>query len=275
MNETKNQSYILPILFSLGLLSCVRVQAQAFGAVALNPRTTLQPNRALRHPRELEGPLRVSNLEAQDTPDTANSGFNLPPLPDDIGAPGRRSGLGSRGEMCEEQSLTALAPIYPGNESEGAVYGQTISAHPSFQFYIPYQPPSTGEFVLLDAQGTEVYRTPVKLPNSPEVITVALSSKTSLAMDGRYRWQLKIYREGEAQAFSAVDGSIQRVELSPELEAKLAQATPAEQIKLYAANGIWYEALNTAAKVRRDNPMEKSWSGLLQAVDLGELASCF
>jgi hypothetical protein len=44
-------------------------------------------------------------------------------------------------------------------------------------------------------------------------------------------------------------------------------------VSLYAANGIWYEALAAAAELRRTNPQDPNWSALLQAVGLEELAS--
>ncbi|HBL62575.1 MAG TPA: hypothetical protein DDZ80_30590, partial [Cyanobacteria bacterium UBA8803] len=49
--------------------------------------------------------------------------------------------------------------------------------------------------------------------------------------------------------------------------------TPIEQVSLYAANGIWFEALNTLANLYRPYSEQKSiaaaWVSLLEQVNLG------
>lgn len=46
-----------------------------------------------------------------------------------------------------------------------------------------------------------------------------------------------------------------------------------QKIALYASNGIWYEALNAAAKLRRTNSKDRYWANLLQEVGLSKIAS--
>ncbi len=44
-------------------------------------------------------------------------------------------------------------------------------------------------------------------------------------------------------------------------------------LTLYAANGIWFEALSTAGYLRRRDPKDTSWAALLQAVGLNDLVN--
>lgn len=57
------------------------------------------------------------------------------------------------------------------------------------------------------------------------------------------------------------------------LKSQLAKAALRDRVALYAANGIWFEALNTAGELRRRNPNDTSWAALLQAVGLNNLAN--
>jgi hypothetical protein len=66
---------------------------------------------------------------------------------------------------------------------------------------------------------------------------------------------------------------IRRNSLNPTLTNQLEQATPQQRIALYAANGIWHEALTAAAELRRANPNAPEWAALMEAVGLAYLAT--
>ncbi|MEH2438497.1 MAG: DUF928 domain-containing protein [Nostoc sp.] len=51
------------------------------------------------------------------------------------------------------------------------------------------------------------------------------------------------------------------------------KATPSQQVNLYAANGIWYEALSAASELRRTKSQDTSWTALLKAVGLNDFAT--
>ncbi len=212
--------------------------------------------------------------------------FAAPPLPDGIGEPTRRSEAGSRG--CEDESkqsaasekklLTALVPVYPDYQPSPdyppaeLVLGTTTAFYPTFWFYIPYQPPFTGEFVLQDKEGNLVYKTNVMLPETPGVISFSLpSTEPPLKIGERYHWYFKIYCRSEPPP-SFVDGWLQIVSLNPDLKSQIEKATLPEQVALYAINGIWYEALTAAAELRRTDPNDTNWTALLQAVGLDNFA---
>ncbi|MDZ7964460.1 MAG: DUF928 domain-containing protein [Nostoc sp. DedSLP03] len=240
------QKIQLFLAISLSLLSCIQVQAQ---------------------PKNPKGQLNQSLI------------FAAPPPPPDIGEPGKRGEAGSRGcsqdinkQMTSSQKrLTALVPIYSNSE---LVFGTTIREHPSFLFYVPYASDfASGEFVLEDeAQNQTIYKT--SLTGTPGIVSFRLPSKAApLEIGKRYRWYFNIYCEKDKQIIANVEGYVKREQLKPVLKTQLEKATPRQQVNLYAANGIWYEALSAASELRRPNSQDPSWTALLQAVGLNDFAT--
>jgi Domain of Unknown Function (DUF928) len=251
------QKMKLILAISCTVLSCTPVQAKPVNAPSLGQNPALKPS------KKLNGSLT----------------FAAPPPPPDIGEPGQRSEAGSRG--CEnadkrlptdtqKQQLIAIVPVY---SDSALVLGTTTAAAPTFWFYTAYVAPVPAKFVLRDKDGELVYQTDVVLPQSPGAIGLSLPKTASPLLVGqRYRWFLKIYcREQEPPAF--VDGWIQIDALDPVLKSQLEKATPRDRVALYAANGLWFDALNTASELRRRNPKDPTWAELLQAVGLNDLAT--
>lgn len=250
------QKVKLTLAISWAILSCTQVQAQPVNSVLLEPRPTSNPN---RQPNELLT-------------------FAAPPPPPDIGEPGQRAEAGSRG--CQEEidkplassqkPLLALMPVYSDSE---LVLGTTIAPTPTFWFYIPYQPPSSGKFVLRDKNGKLLYHTDVTLPQTSGVVSLSLPKAVApLEIGKQYHWFLKIYcKPQEPPAY--VEGWIQRNPLNPVLNSQLQKATPRDLVALYAAHGIWFEALSTASVLRHRDPKDTTWAELLRTVGLNDLAT--
>lgn len=216
--------------------------------------------------------LAISWIFLSCTPVQARSAFNPPPPPPDINEPGQRSEAGSRG--CEDKNkqltsaqkklLTALVPV-----SSNVIFGTTIAEHPTFWFYTPYQSPSLAQFVLYK-DDQQIYITDVTLPKTPGIISVSLPQAVApLSIGKPYRWFFKIYCQPQ-KFHTHVEGLIQRNSLNPTLKSQLDKATPSDRFTLYDKNGIWFEALSTAAELRRRNPKDTSWAALLQAVGLND-----
>ncbi|WP_190913823.1 DUF928 domain-containing protein [Nostoc sp. FACHB-892] len=204
--------------------------------------------------------------------------FAAPPPPKDIGEPGKRGEAGSRGcgqdinkpLTSSQKRLTALVPVYSNSE---LVFGTTIREHPSFLFYIPYSSDfASGEFVLEDEAGDQtIYKT--SLSGTPGIVNLRLPSKAApLEIGKQYRWYLNIYCQKDNQIIANVEGYVKREQLKPALKTQLEKATPSQQVNLYAANGIWYEALSAASELRRTNSQDTSWTALLKAVGLNDFA---
>lgn len=185
------------------------------------------------------------------------------------GRPGRRSGGGSRSPCpAIEPSLTALMPA--------TNLGKTVAERPTFWFYVPYssQQAPAGEFVLQGKGGNDLYRTRLTLPQTPGFVSFSTPPTAApLEVNQSYRWYFKLYCQSQpASAPVFVDGWVQRVELTPELESQLRSAK-AQDYAIYAANGIWYDALAHLAELRLSNPantrLEQEWAKLLGARGIG------
>lgn len=223
-------------------------------------------------PAQPERGLLLGQLSTPASPLDHSLVFAVPLPPAGLSAPGDREEAASRSKE-EEKLLTALAPVYPNYEllDSELVLGITTLAHPTFWFFVPYQPPMTGTFVLQGEQGTQVYK--VTLPSEPGVIGVSLpSTAPPLQVGQRYYWSFQVFRESESVAATAVEGWVQRVALNPPLAGQLEQVAQPEQVALYAANGVWYEALTAAAQLRCTDPEDQHWAALLETVGLSNIA---
>lgn len=186
------------------------------------------------------------------------------------GRPGRRTGGGSRSPCPPiEPPLTALMPV--------TNLGKTVAERPTFLFYVPYSPQAApaGEFVLQSEQGHDIYRTPFTLPKTPGFVSFNTPSTAApLEINKPYRWYFKLYCEPQkVSAPVFVDGWVQRVELSAEFESQLRSTKQREYYVVYAANGIWYDALAHLAQLRLANPanarLNYEWASLLGAKGVG------
>lgn len=203
---------------------------------------------------------------------------------------GRRSGMGSRNDCpAVETHLTALVPFQERlgtNKQTDAstsvdVWGLTTSERPMFWFYVPYTNMSA-EFVLQDSEENEIYKNQnIALRAKSGVIGISLpSTVTPLEVGKTYRWFLKI-RCNQQQTTSVpiyVEGDIQRVNLNPSLEQQLQGTTdPRQKMAIYAANGIWFDALTMLGQLRLANSDDASlaadWQSLLQSIKLENIAA--
>jgi hypothetical protein len=208
--------------------------------------------------------------------------FKLPPVPS-RGAPGRRGEGASRGDCIRSaQPFTAIVPSIQSNNKTD-VWGLTTAEHPTLFAYIPFaQKCTTIEFIVQDDAGKLVYRMPVTTSNKPSMVSIRIpATAPKLKPNALYHWFLQatitpkpIESEGSRQApdVYSVDGWIQRVSLTPALSQQLKQASLQQQVRLYAENGIWFDALGVLAELRLANPKDaalaKDWEQLLQSVKL-------
>lgn len=249
-----------------------QVQGQSKASASSSPASTQVHFAQLKPPTK--APARRSRRASRVQ-------FVLPKLLDK-GAPiGRRRGAAGRGNcLAVNPPLTALVPA-AGTLPVSNVWGLTVTKHPTFWFYVPYSDTSasSGEFVLQDEADNDVYRALITLPERPGVVSLRLPSTSApLELGKLYHWYFKVNCDQQATSGPVfVEGWVQRVTPSPTLESQLAAATPQQQVALYAANGIWHEALTSLAKLRQVNPEDTAlttdWAELLQSAGLGELAS--
>ncbi len=205
--------------------------------------------------------------------------FNAPPPPP-TGRPGRRSDAGSRscGEdefasPSEPQALMALVPLQETGSSK-VVFGRTMAAYPTFWFYVPYRSTFTATFVLQDQDGNSIYESEVPLPETAGILSLTLPTTVAPLETGKpYHWFFKLYCRSTPPPDSFVDGWIQREALPSDLTQQLQTAALSQQVRLYATNGFWFEALSAAADLRRTNPEDSAWAELLGAIGLESVAA--
>lgn len=198
------------------------------------------------------------------------------PTPPSQGAPsGRQRGGASRGPCRRFEALTALVPL-----QNGKVWGQTIRDRPVFWFYLPNQltEQTPIELTVQDANDNYIYSTRLAPQTKSGLIRLALPATAKPLEAGKsYSWTFSVYCD-PAKPSSAVfvQGTIQRITPVASLQSRLSKTASIEQVNLYAAHGIWYEAFDILAELYRRQPNEptivSAWNSLLQQVKLDRLA---
>ncbi|MCA1994661.1 MAG: DUF928 domain-containing protein [Coleofasciculus sp. S288] len=172
---------------------------------------------------------------------------------------------------AQSNSLTAEQPL-----------DVTVAEHPTFWFYVPYSPDArfSAEFVLIDENEQDVYKTTFSLKQKPGIIGLKIPEMLPPLQTGkRYQWVFSIVCDPNNRSGDAtVNGEIERIPLNSTLQTQLESvSTPSERVSLYAQNGLWYEALTSLAQLRRNNlqnsTLQADWSSLLKSMNLNDIAS--
>jgi hypothetical protein len=129
---------------------------------------------------------------------------------------------------CTDNASGQLAALVPYSH-----VGLTTAKRPTFAWYVPDRQPYPLEFRLFRLNGQRLYKT-------------QMQSQPDLAPGG-YIWQVVMQCDRSSPII--VSAAMQVVETSPELERQLAAEPNAQKrTKLYAENGLWYDALAVALK---------------------------
>lgn len=237
--------------------------------------------------------LSISHKEAEPA---SQIEFVPPKLPD-RGRPeqGRRQGGASRGRCTRAETqppLTALMPALPLGETSStpaitanetapneAIIGFTTEAFPTLWFYVPYPLDGTRnlEFVIQDEEDAIVHQdTLMPVISEPGIVRIDWPNTLEpIPMKGAYAWFLVVQCEQSSPDF--VSGWVYRDQLSAALQSQINQSDPRNQAALYAANGIWQDALEIVAEAYQASPqdpnLQADWASLLGSVGLEDIAS--
>ncbi|MEG4235180.1 DUF928 domain-containing protein [Microcoleus sp. Pol11C3] len=258
------------------ILSLEAVVAGSFliPAEALNSRANI-----VQRPSPPELPL---NWQTVKPPEPSGSRPNIQPgstwnsfQPPEDGVPGRREGGGTRGLECPT-ATTALTALIPQS-----TMGQTISAKPTFFYYLPVALDKTVQFELADERDKTLYKKSFRMVTSRAgVVSVSLGSddnSPALEVGKNYQWYFTIKcNPKNTRDDVLVSGWINRTAIAPTVKTELDRSSDITKLSIFAQQSLWYEYLATLAQLRIESPSDASlaikWSAVLNSVELGKIA---
>ena len=186
--------------------------------------------------------------------------------PPTTSAPSVRVTGGSRGSGEATITLDVLAPDD---------IGTTTQEQPSLFWF--QSKPANAKFELTLLQENKikpVVQVVVERSMAVGIQRLKLSDHGAKLTPGvEYQWVVAVVTDPENRSTDLVaSGVIKRIEPSPELKAKISQATPASLANVYAEAGVWYDALSALSDQIEKQPDNKSLlearSDLLRQVGL-------
>ncbi|UNU25911.1 DUF928 domain-containing protein [Microcoleus vaginatus] len=267
---------------NIGVFSLIlSLEAVAAGSFLIPAEALNSPANIVQRPSRPQLPL---NWQAVQPPEPSGPRPNSQQLrsawnsfqPPEDGVPGRREGGGTRGLECPT-ATTALTALIPQS-----TMGQTISATPTFFYYLPIALDKTVQFELADERDKTLYKKSFRMVTSRAgIVSVRLDSdgnSPALEVGKNYQWYFTIKCNPKNSTEDVlVSGWINRTALVPTVKTEL-DRSPDRRAKLiiFAQQGLWYEYLATLAQLRMESPSDASlalkWLEVLNSVELGKIA---
>lgn len=187
-----------------------------------------------------------------------------PPDDDGGGILPNRVGGGSRGGTDNAPMVEVLVPEHVAFTTEARpmlYWYQSKASNVTFEVSVT-EPKNPKPLMLLQTSQ----------PTSAGVHSFRVTAELKPSV--RYRWSVAVVLDPQNRSQDVVAyGVIKRVEPSPDLAAKLAQAPDQDKPALYAQSGIWYDALESLStqikKSPGDDALKQERSSLLDQVGLG------
>ncbi|MEG4073860.1 DUF928 domain-containing protein [Microcoleus sp. Pol14C2] len=266
---------------NIGAFSLIlSLEAVAAGSFLIPAEALNSPANIVKRPSPRQLPL---NWQTVQPPKTRGSRPNIQPTgstwntfqPPEDGVPGRREGGGTRGLECPT-ATTALTALIPQS-----TMGQTISAKPTFFYYLPIALDKTVQFELADQRDKTLYKKSFRMVTSRAgVVSVSLDSddnSPTLEVGKNYQWYFTIKcNPKNTRDDVLVSGWINRTALAPTVQTELDRSPDLTKLSIFAQQRLWYEYLATLAQLRIESPSDASlaieWSAVLNSVELGKIA---
>ena len=161
--------------------------------------------------------------------------------------------------------------------------GLTVKENPTFLFYLPAyikdsrtQRKLITQFVLLDSEANHPVWNElmaVEMTGEPQLVEYLLSDYP-LESGKFYTWYFSVICDSDKLSRNpVVRGWIRRIDPKPEVQMALVGASALEQYLVYAKYDIWFDAISTLIKLRRDLPAtnEEVWLSLLKHFKIDQL----
>lgn len=191
------------------------------------------------------------------------------------GIPGRRDGAGTRSPDACVSSRKPLMALSPTDS-----FSTTTSQTPTLFWYIPKTKAVIGELRITDDYDQDIYSALIPLNGGAGVFSHVLpkSVTNTLKTEQDYRWQFALICDPMQPSRNPfVEGIVQRVQGNSGLSMALEKAFDVrDRASIYAAAGIWQDAIATLAQERCTSPKDpallNSWNTLLKSVRLEAFA---
>ncbi|MEG4571891.1 DUF928 domain-containing protein [Microcoleus sp. N3A4] len=266
---------------NIGALSLIlSLEAVAVGSFLIPAEALNSPAKSVHHPSKSQLPLNSQTVQPPEPsgsrPNSKQTGatWNTFQPPED-GVPGRREGGGTRGLACPTVT-TALTALIPQS-----TMGQTISAKPTFFYYLPVALDKTVQFELADERDKTLYKKSFRMVTTRAgIVSVSFGSdgnSPTLEVGKNYQWYFTIKCDPKNTTDDVlVSGWINRTALAPTVKTELDRSPDRAKLSIFAQQGLWYEYLATLAQLRMESPSDASlalkWLEVLNSVELGKIA---
>jgi hypothetical protein len=235
-------------------------QISLFSLALIEPLSALAANEAppVRPPTELQG-------QTKTPPPPQGTPTYRPPV---RGNPGGRVGGGTRG-LDLTFTLSVLAPNHTG---------LTVREQPVLYWYVSKQISGRLEFTLTDDGVKPLIEAPLSPPFPQGIQRIPLADfGVKLAPGKQYKWFVALIVEPERRSRDVLaGGTIERVEPSEGLAAKLAEAEKSQFPHIYANAGLWYDAIEAISELidatPHDSVLRMQRASLLQQAGLTSIA---
>ena len=177
---------------------------------------------------------------------TAAPGFSY--RPPARGAPASRVGGGSRGSAEITGELAVLAPDHTG---------LTTRSQPTLYWYL--SEPANARLdvtVTNDKQIDPLLEQIIGIPKSAGIQSLDLAKVGATLKPGvEYRWFVSLTPDEQQRSNDVVaSGTIEYVKPDAALENTVASADDLTQARIYAEDGIWYDAIDSLSRAIQQNP---------------------
>ena len=183
--------------------------------------------------------------ENKTSPRGAEDFVYKPPM---RGAPAARIGGGTRGIGDVTLELVVLAPDHTG---------LTTKEQPTLYWYVSEPVPSKLEVTLINDENIDPeFEEVVATPGSAGIQSIDLAKTGAKLESGlEYRWFVSVIADpGQRSNDIVASGTIQRITPGSELKARITGADERSLVRVYAEEGVWYDAIDTLSRLIEKSP---------------------
>jgi hypothetical protein len=143
----------------------------------------------------------------------------------------------------------------------------TTAEYPRFFWFTPENNAEHVEFTLYNTdenllEQDLVYETTFQASGQPGIVSLKLPDSLNippLEVNQVYRWAVSLVCNVSQQRVISASGWIQRVEPDMKVTQALKEADRFQQVDILAANGFWFDTLETLTELRCNDPKNSSF----------------